>query len=68
MSTVYICDGCGKQLDFFEMVRVTGSKNLRDTLFCTKCFKRIEKYIIGQFKLVDTSQNKLDEQYRSQTN
>ncbi len=68
MSTIYICDGCCEQTDFLEASRISGSKKLRDTLFCCKCFKRVEKYIMDEFKLADISENKLHEQIRPQTN
>ena len=68
MSTTYICDGCGKQTDFLEASRISGSKKLRDALFCSDCFKHIEKYIVYKFKLAKISKDLSHEQIRSQTN
>lgn len=68
MSTIYICDGCGIKMGILESSRFSGSKKLRDILFCSNCFKDVEDYVLDKFNLEKAILSKTDEQIGSQTN
>lgn len=51
MATVYICDGCKKEINSFDAIRFFGSKSLHNIVFCQNCFKSIENYVASKYQI-----------------
>lgn len=51
MATIYICDGCKKEINHIDIIKFWGSKVPSDVVFCEQCFKSIESYIIRKYQI-----------------
>ena len=58
MSTINICDGCGKKLNSLESAHFWGSKKLSNITFCQSCFKSIEDFVVNKYKIESLTEKK----------